>query len=270
MTKQISVAVNSWDCLDGLKLFVKSYLDNTRDKENTELCIALDGSSQDSIDFVTDISSTSSITWVWKPHAGLCSSMNSAFDLCSNEYVVWASDDYVFMQDWDNLLRKYLHPDHFVSIYTFEPHNSPFPSRTGLDYSALMSYLSKTKEKLIGGEHSSKLGYVFGNGAFSAKKMRTVGGFDVNFIEGSMDGDFIYSMHKAFPELIYFKPPDVSYYHFSSSTRGQHPELKEECAHDAEVFLRKHGHPAGSPLYHKIKEHCSTKGSILESRGVVL
>jgi len=270
VVKQISVAVNSWDCLDALKLFVKSYLDNTYDKENTELCIALDGSSQESIDFVTAVTADYPIKWTWEPHAGLCSSINKAFDLCSNEYVVWASDDYVFMPDWDKLLRKYLHPDHFVSIYTFEPHNSPFPSRNGLDYPALMSYLATTKERLVGGEHTSKLGYVFGNGVFTADKMRVIGGFDTDFMEGSMDGDFIYSMHKAFPELIYFKPPDLSYYHFSSSTRGRHPELKEKCSHDAEVFLRKHGHPAGSPLYHKIKKHCSTMGHILESRGIQL
>ena len=265
MVKQISVAVNSWDCLDGLKLFVKSYLDNTYDTENTELCIALDGSSHESIDFLADVSEKHPIKWAWAPHRGLSYSLNNAFGLCSNEYVLWASDDYVFMPDWDRLLRKYLHPDHYVSIYTFEPHNSPFPSREGLDYPALMSYLASTKERLSG-----ELGYAFGNGAFSAEKMRAVGGFDVNLTEGSMDGDFIYSMHKAFPELIFFMPGDISFYHFTSSTRWQHPELLESCNDDTEVFVRKHGHGRGRPLYMKIKEHCANKGPILESRGIVL
>jgi len=265
MTKQISVAVNSWDCLDGLKLFVKSYLDNTVDQENTELCIALDGSSQESIDFVTEVSVGRPIKWRWEPHAGLSYSLNMAFDLCSYEYVLWASDDYVFMPDWDRLLRRYLYPDHYVSIYTFEPHNSPFPSREGLDYPALMSYLASTKERLSG-----ELGYAFGNGVFLASKMRAVGGFEVGLTEGSMDGDFIYSMHKAFPELIFFRPGDVSFYHFSSSTRRRHSELLESVDNDTEVFERKHGHSRGRPLYVKIKEHCEGKGHILESRGIVL
>ncbi len=265
MVKRISVAVNSWDCLEGLKLFVKSFIDNTYDKENTELCVALDGSPRESRAFIDAMAADRNIKWSWSLHKGLSYSINKAFELCSNEYILWASDDYVFMPNWDKLLRKYLHPDHYVSIYTFEPHNSPFPSRRGLDYPALMSYLSSTEERLTG-----ELGYAFGNGVFSADKVRSVGGFDTDFIDGSMDGDFIYRMHKAFPELIFFKPADVSFYHFSSSTRARHPELKEGCSNDDEVFLNKHGHSRGSPLYQAIKTHCLDKGHILESHGVIL
>jgi glycosyltransferase involved in cell wall biosynthesis len=265
MEKRISVAVNSWDCLDGLKLFVKSFLDNTYDMENTELCIALDGSPEESLDYVQSVCGGHPIECWWTPHAGLSASLNRAFELCSHEYVLWASDDYVFMPEWDRLLRKYLHPDHYVSIHTFEPSNSPFPSREGLDYPALMSYLASTKDRLSG-----ELGYAFGNGAFSTEKMRAVGGFEEGLTEGSMDGDFIYSMHKAFPELIFFRPGDVSFYHFSRSTRGQHPELLESVDDDTEVFERKHGHERGCPLYMKIKEHCADKSPILAARGIVL
>ncbi len=265
MVSKISVAVNSWDCLDALKLFVKSYLDNTDDKENTELCIALDGSSHESITFLNQVSVDNNLTWEWSEHSGISASINNAFALCSNEYTLWASDDYVFMPDWDKKLRKYLHPEHFIGIYTFEPHNSPFPSRGTLDYPKLVEYLANTHNMLSG-----ELGYAFGNGVFATDKMRKIGGFDVNLIEGSMDGDFIYRMHKAFPELIFFRPGDISFYHFSSSTRGNHPELLESCDNDTEVFFRTHGHDRGRPLYEKIKAHCKNKSHILESRGIVL
>jgi glycosyltransferase involved in cell wall biosynthesis len=272
MVKRISVAVNSWDCLDGLKLFVESYLDTTHDQLNTELCVALDGSSKESTHYISRMAADRNIKWCWAPHRGLSHSINQAFKLCTNEYILWASDDYVFMPEWDTLLRKYLHPDHFVGIYTFEPHNSPFPTREGLDYPALLSYLSHTKENLSNSKEElrEELGYAFGNGAFSAQKMRAVEGFDVNFVNGSMDGDFIYRMHKAFPELIYFRPNDISFYHFTSSTRSMHPELNESNSHDSQTFFHNHGHDPGHLLYEKIKEHCSTKRPILESRGIEL
>lgn len=265
MVSKISVAVNSWDCLDGLKLFVKSYIDNTFDKDNTELCIALDGSSEESIAFLEEFDSRKDLTWVWDEHKGLSHSLNNAFSLCNYEYTLWASDDYVFMPNWDKELRKYLHPEHFISIYTFEPHNSPFPSIEGLDYSKLMQYLSNTSSMLSG-----ELGYTFGNGVFATDKMREVGGFDEHFFEGSMDGDFIYRMHKAFPELIFFKPGDISFYHFSSSTRAKHPEVLDKAPSDIDVFFNTHGHAPGRPLYEKIKIHCADKGHILESRGIIL
>jgi glycosyltransferase involved in cell wall biosynthesis len=265
MVKKISVAVNSWDCFEALRLFIKSYTENTEDQYNTELCIALDGSSNEMSRFVDLMCTDRNIKYSWSSHHGISYSINQAFKLCSNEYVVWLSDDYVFMPGWDTLLRKYLHPEHYVSMYTFEPHNSPFPSREGLDYAALMSYLSTTGERITG-----ELGYAFGNGAFSADKMRTIGGFDENLIEGSMDGDFIYRMHKAFPELIFFKPPDISFYHFSRSTRGKHPELLESCDNDTVVFTKAHGHGRGQPLYDKIKKHCADKVANLEARGIRL
>ncbi len=260
MSEKLSVAVNTWDRPDCLELFLRSFFENTRDLNNVELCVALDGSPQESIDLVKD----SGLSWIWNEHVGLSYSINQAFDLCSNPYVAWFSDDYILMPGWDEALQKYLHPDHFISVDTFESFNSPFPAEPmDLNYESLMSYYPEVTSTLTG-----ELGYTFGNGIFDRVKARNIGGFDEDLIEGSMDGDFIYRMHKEYPELVFFRPGDITFYHFSKSTRKNHAELSDND--DDAVFLRKHGHERGGTLYGVIKKHCANKGYILEARGVVL
>lgn len=262
MTKKLSIAVNTWDRTDCLELFLRSFFENTHDLDSVELCVAFDGSPQESIDLVKD----KDLAWVWNEHVGLSYSINQAFALCSNPYVAWFSDDYILMPGWDKALQKYLHPDHFISIYTFESFNSPFPSEPAqLDYSALMAYFPKETVNLTG-----ELGYAFGNGIFSRAKAASIGGFDTDLIEASMDGDFIYRMHKEYPELVFFRPGDITLYHFSMSTRKNHKGLLEYQTNDDEVFLRNHGHVRGAPLYNVIKKHCADKGHVLERNGVLL
>jgi len=260
---KLSVAVNSWDNVECLDLFVRSFQENT--VGDVELCVALDGSPQESIDLVE----AAGVKYVWDEHKGIGPSMNNALSLCTGEFVFWASDDYVLMPGWDQNVLKYLHPEHYFSVELVEPFPGSFPPAANfgtspgvLDYKGLMDYFSN-RHLLIQGY----LGKIFGNGIFHLQRALDVGGFDLGYNFGGMnDIGFYYKLYRHYQDMIFFTPRDISVYHFSRATKKKHPDL---VMTPPSVFLEKNG-VSVDEAYRNIERRSLNRRSILESRGIFL
>ncbi len=260
---KLSVAVNSWDNVECLEIFLRSFKENT--SGDVELRVALDGSPQESIDMLE----SNNITYVWDEHKGIGPSINNALGLCSGEYVFWASDDYVFMPGWDENVLKYLYPDHYISVDLVEPLKGSClpmadfgPSPELLDYEGLMSYFA-TRHTIIKG----RLGMVFGNGIFHLGRALSVGGFDSGYSFGGLnDIGFYYKLFRHYEDMIFFTPKDVSVYHFSRATKNKHPNLETT---PPSVFEEKNGTDF-SNAYKLIEARSKSMRQKLEDRGIVL
>jgi hypothetical protein len=260
-TPFLSVLVNSWNGLSLLKTYLRSFKDHT--PEEVELCIALDGCEDGSVEYVRDLG----YKLAWNPHRGVSGSLNKAEELATGEYYFWSSNDYVFSEGWYQKLKKYMHPYNYISIDLIQPQEVSCPpggyfgtTPEEFDYEGFLA-CAKERPNIL----KDKLGYAFGNGVFHSDRWRAVGGFDTKYDPyGTMDIDFLYSVCKSDPNMVFFCPHDISVYHFVRATIRDKVHIAIEGR--PEMFERKHGVGTGD-AYRIIEEDSLGKRDLLAERG---
>ena len=111
---KLSIIIPTFNNLSYLKFFIKSVKNNSFFDHEIILHIndGSDGTLKYSLD--NNIKHTHS-----ENNIGLCSSMNKARTLCTNEYILYAHDDMYFCKDWDiylvNEINKYNHNLFYLS-----------------------------------------------------------------------------------------------------------------------------------------------------------
>ena len=95
----ISIVIPTYNNLDYLKLCLKSLKHNSN--FDHEIILHINNGSDGTLDFAinNNYKHTSSET-----NIGLCSAINKAAKLVSNQYVLYAHDDMYFCPEWDEVL----------------------------------------------------------------------------------------------------------------------------------------------------------------------
>tara|TARA_Y100000816_G_scaffold279989_1_gene252856 strand:- start:56 stop:904 length:849 start_codon:yes stop_codon:yes gene_type:complete len=98
---RISVLVPTFNNLNYLKLFCKSFEDNSNYKH--QIIFHINDGSDGSLDFIKNKKYLHTYS---KNNIGLCSSMNKLSKLIKHDYVMYSHDDMYFCKNWDLIIEK--------------------------------------------------------------------------------------------------------------------------------------------------------------------
>ena len=186
--KMISIVIPTYNNLDYLKLCLKSLKKNSSFKH--EIIIHINDGSDGTLDFVkaNNYKHTSS-----DDNIGLCSSINKAAKLVSNQYILYSHDDMYFCPNWDKVLldevKSLNHDDFYLSGTMIEPNSGHIVCDFGIDLDTFKEDELLSKYKNI--NFYDHQGTHFAPHLVSKKMWDKVGGFSEEFNPGiGSDPDF--------------------------------------------------------------------------------
>ena len=211
----ISIVIPTYNNLDYLKLCLNSIKKNSI--HNHEIIIHINDGSDGTLEFVKNSKYKFTNSNV---NLGLCSSINKAAKLVSNQYILYSHDDMYFCPDWDNVLMnevKSMNDDKFYLSGTMIEANSGHITYDFGDNikSFREDELLKKYKSLNFYDHQ---GTHFAPHLVSKKMWDKVGGFSEEFNPGiASDPDFNMKLWKEGVRI--FKGlNDFKVYHFGSLT----------------------------------------------------
>ena len=211
----ISIVIPTYNNLDYLKLCLNSIKKNSI--HNHEVIIHINDGSDGTLEFVKNSKYKFTNSNV---NLGLCSSINKAAKLVSNQYILYSHDDMYFCPDWDNVLMnevKSMNDDKFYLSGTMIEANSGHITYDFGDNikSFREDELLKKYKSLNFYDHQ---GTHFAPHLVSKKMWDKVGGFSEEFNPGiASDPDFNMKLWKEGVRI--FKGlNDFKVYHFGSLT----------------------------------------------------
>ena len=213
--KMISIVIPTYNNLDYLKLCLKSLKKNSSFKH--EIIIHINDGSDGTLDFIkaNNYKHTSS-----DDNIGLCSSINKAAKLVSNQYILYSHDDMYFCPNWDKVLldevKSLNHDDFYLSGTMIEPNSGHIVCDFGIDLDTFKEDELLSKYKNI--NFYDHQGTHFAPHLVSKKMWDKVGGFSEEFNPGiGSDPDFNMKLWKEGVRI--FKGlNDFKVYHFGSLT----------------------------------------------------
>ncbi len=213
--KMISIVIPTYNNLDYLKLCLKSLKKNS--SFNHEIIIHINEGSDGTLDFIKNNSykHTSSDN-----NIGLCSSINKAAKLVSNQYILYSHDDMYFCPNWDKVLldevKSLNHDNFYLSGTMIEPNSGHIVYDFGIDLDTFKEKELLSKYKNI--NFYDHQGTHFAPHLVSKKMWDKVGGFSEEFNPGiGSDPDFNMKLWKEGVRI--FKGlNDFKVYHFGSLT----------------------------------------------------
>ena len=231
-----SILIPTFNNIEYLKLLVKSI--EKHSNFNHEIIIHINDGSDGTLSFVKD----KKIKFTYsKKNIGLCSSINLAASVASNNYFLYAHDDMYFCPNWDLFLKKEVeminHDNFYLSGTMIEPKSGHIKFDAGdkienFDENKLLKNIDKLNFYNHQGSH-------FAPHLVSKKMWQNINGFSEEFNPGDgSDPDFNMKLWKNGVRI--FKGiKDFKVYHFSSITIRKNKNLKLNNGH--QIFLNKWG-----------------------------
>tara|TARA_X000000950_G_scaffold215190_1_gene258998 strand:- start:803 stop:1636 length:834 start_codon:yes stop_codon:yes gene_type:complete len=232
----ISIIIPTYNNLDYLKLCLKSLKKNS--SFNHEIIIHVNVGSDGTLNFIkaNNYKYTSS-----DENIGLCSSINKAAKLVTNQYILYSHDDMYFCPDWDKVLFneiKSLDGDNFyLSGTMIEPNSGHIVYDFGVDLDTFNENELLSKYKDI--NFYDHQGTHFAPHLVSKKMWDKVGGFSEEFNPGiGSDPDFNMKLWREGVRI--FKGlNDFKVYHFGSLTTRKKKNFIQNRGD--KTFLKKWG-----------------------------
>ena len=232
----ISIVIPTYNNLDYLKLCLKSLKRNS--SFNHEIIIHINDGSDGTLDFIkaNNYKYTSS-----DDNIGLCSSINKAAKLVTNQYILYSHDDMYFCPDWDKVLfheiKSLDHDNFYLSGTMIEPNSGHIVYDFGIDLNTFKEDVLLSKYKNL--NFYDHQGTHFAPHLVSKKMWDKVGGFSEEFNPGiGSDPDFNMKLWKEgvriFKGLNGFKV-----YHFGSLTTRKKKNFTQNRGD--KTFLKKWG-----------------------------
>ena len=211
----ISIVIPTYNNLDYLKLCLKSLKKNSY--FNHEIIIHINDGSDGTLDFIKQNNYKHTTS---EFNIGLCSSINKAANLVSNQYILYSHDDMYFCPNWDKVLLNEVeslnHDDFYLSGTMIEPYSGHIVCNFGIDLNTFNEdeLLSKYQDINLY-DHQ---GTHFAPHLVSKKMWDKVGGFSEEFNPGiGSDPDLNMKLWKEGVRI--FKGlNDFKVYHFGSIT----------------------------------------------------
>ena len=234
--KMISIVIPTFNNLDYLKLCLKSLKKNSSFKH--EVIIHINDGSDGTLNFVKANNYKHTFS---DDNIGLCSSINKAAKLVSNQYILYSHDDMYFCPNWDKVLLdevKSLNHDHFyLSGTMIEPNSGHIVSDFGTDLNTFKEDELLSKYKNI--NFYDHQGTHFAPHLVSKKMWDKVDGFSEEFNPGiGSDPDFNMKLWKEGVRI--FKGlNDFKVYHFGSLTTRKKKNFIQNRGD--KIFLKKGG-----------------------------
>ena len=232
----ISIIIPSFNNLDYLKLCIKSLKLNS--EYDHEIIFHINDGSDGSLNFIKDEGFKYTYS---KTNIGLCSAINMAAKLATNQYILYSHDDMYFCPDWDVVLMKEVqkigHDNFYLSGTMIESNSGHIIynfGKTFLDFNE--HELLKTYKQINFYDHQ---GTHFAPHLVSKKMWLKVGGFSEEFNPGiASDPDFNMKLWKEGVRI--FKGlNDFKVYHFGSITSRKKKNLTQNKGD--KTFLKKWG-----------------------------
>ncbi len=257
--KMISIVIPTYNNLDYLKLCLKSLKKNS--SFNHEIIIHINEGSDGTLDFIknNNYKYTSS-----EDNIGLCSSINKAAKLVSNQYILYSHDDMYFCPNWDKILLdevKNLNHDYFyLSGTMIEPNSGHIAFDFGIDLDSFKEDELLSKYKNI--NFYDHQGTHFAPHLVSKKMWDKVGGFSEEFNPGiGSDPDFNMKLWKEGVRI--FKGlNDFKVYHFGSLTTRKKENFIQNRGD--KTFLKKWGITTKFFKKHYLKSKTKYNGPLKE------
>jgi len=232
----ISIIIPSFNNLDYLKLCIKSLKINS--EYNHEIIVHINDGSDGSLNFIKDKGYKYTYS---ETNIGLCSAINMAAKLATNQYILYSHDDMYFCPDWDVVLIKEVqkigHDNFYLSGTMIESNSGHIIynfGKTFLDFNE--HELLKTYKQINFYDHQ---GTHFAPHLVSKNMWLKVGGFSEEFNPGiASDPDFNMKLWKEGVRI--FKGlNDFKVYHFGSITSRKKKNLTQNKGD--KTFLKKWG-----------------------------
>ncbi len=257
----ISIIIPSFNNLDYLKLCIKSLKLNS--KYDHEIIFHINDGSDGSLNFIKDegFKYTYSNT-----NIGLCSAINMAAKLATNQYILYSHDDMYFCPDWDVVLMKEVqkigHDNFYLSGTMIESNSGHIIynfGKTFLDFNE--HELLKTYKQINFYDHQ---GTHFAPHLVSKNMWFKVGGFSEEFNPGiASDPDFNMKLWKEGVRI--FKGlNDFKVYHFGSITSRKKKSLTQNKGD--KTFLKKWGITTKFFKKHYLKSKTKYNGPLNEPK----
>ena len=232
----ISIVIPTYNNINYLKLCLRSLKKNSSYKH--EIIIHINDGSDGTLNFVKNNNLKHTIS---KKNIGLCSSINKAAKLVSNQYILYSHDDMYFCPDWDKILLnevKSLDHDNFYFFGTMiESNSGHIVYDFGIDIDSFKEEELLSKYKHL--NFYDHQGTHFAPHLVSKKMWNKVGGFSEEFNPGiASDPDFNMKLWNEGVRI--FKGlNDFKVYHFGSVTTRKKKNLIQNRGD--KTFLKKWG-----------------------------
>ena len=232
----ISIVIPTYNNLDYLKLCLKSLKKNSSYKH--EIIIHINDGSDGTLNFARANNFQYTIS---DDNIGLCSSINKAAKLVSNEFILYSHDDMYFCPNWDKVLldevKSLNHDKFYLSGTMIEPNSGHIVSDFGTDLDTFKEEELLLKYKSI--NFYDHQGTHFAPHLVSKKMWNKVGGFSEEFNPGiASDPDFNMKLWKEGVRI--FKGlNDFKVYHFGSLTTRKKKNFIQNRGD--KTFLKKWG-----------------------------
>ena len=232
----ISIVIPTYNNLNYLKLCLKSLEKNSSYKH--EIIIHINNGSDGTLNFVKANNYKHTIS---EDNIGLCSSINKAAKLVSNQYILYSHDDMYFCPNWDKVLfheiKSLDHDNFYFSGTMIEPNSGHIVYNFGIDLDTFNENELLSKYKDI--NFYDHQGTHFAPHLVSKKMWDKVGGFSEEFNPGiGSDPDFNMKLWKEGVRI--FKGlNDFKVYHFGSLTTRKKKNFIQNRGD--KTFLKKWG-----------------------------
>ena len=259
--KMISIVIPTYNNLNYLKLCLKSLKKNS--SYNHEIIIHINDGSDGTLDFIkaNNYKYTSSYD-----NIGLCSSINRAAKLVSNQYILYSHDDMYFCPNWDKVLldevKSLNHDDFYLSGTMIEPNSGHIICDFGVNLNTFNEDKLLSKYKDI--NFYDHQGSHFAPHLVSKKMWDKVGGFSEEFNPGiASDPDFNMKLWKEGVRI--FKGlNDFKVYHFGSLTTRKKKNFIQNRGD--KTFLKKWGFSTKFFKKHYLKSKSKYEGPLNEPK----
>jgi len=257
----ISIIIPSFNNLDYLKLCIKSLKLNS--EYDHEIIFHINDGSDGSLNFIKDEGFKYTYS---KTNIGLCSAINMAARLATNQYILYSHDDMYFCPDWDVVLMKEVqkigHDNFYLSGTMIESNSGHIIynfGKTFLDFNE--HELLKTYKQINFYDHQ---GTHFAPHLVSKNMWFKVGGFSEEFNPGiASDPDFNMKLWKEGVRI--FKGlNDFKVYHFGSITSRKKKSLTQNKGD--KTFLKKWGITTKFFKKHYLKSKTKYNGPLNEPK----
>ncbi len=233
----ISIVIPTYNNLDYLKLCLKSLKQNSI--FDHEIILHINDGSDGTLNFAinNNYKHTSS-----QKNIGLCSSINKAAKLVSNEYILYSHDDMYFCPEWDKVLFSEVYSlkddKFYLSGTMIESNSGHIVHDFGIDLKSFKENELLKKYKDI--NFYDHQGSHFAPHLVSKRMWNLVGGFSEEFNPGiASDPDFNMKLWKQGVRI--FKGlNDFKVYHFGSLTTRKKKNFIQNRGD--KTFLKKMGY----------------------------
>ena len=232
----ISIVIPTYNNLNYLKICIQSLIKNSKYKH--EIIFHINDGTDGSLEFIKKSGYKYSHS---KNNIGLCSAINKAAKLSSNQYILYSHDDMYFCPEWDMVLideiKKIGHDNFYLSGTMIEANSGHITYDFGKDYSDFNENdLLKKYQDINFYDHQ---GTHFAPHLVSKKMWEKVNGFSEEFNPGfASDPDFNFKLWnqgvRIFKGLNNFKV-----YHFGSITTRKNKNIVKNRGD--KTFLKKWG-----------------------------